>query len=53
MDKYAVGDIVKLKKPTSVRQQRVGNHACRRRLPPEMHGLRTPGYGAEKAGREK
>ena len=24
-----------------------------RKIPPEMHGLRTPGYGAEKAGREK
>ena len=52
MDKYAVG-YCKTEKAASVRQQRVGNRACRRRLPPEMHGLRTPGYGAKEAGREK
>ena len=37
---YEVGDIVKLKKPHTVRQQRVGNPACRRRFPSQMHRLR-------------
>ena len=65
---YEVGDIVKLKKPhpcrnrrgyckpkkpSSVRQQRVGNPACRRRFPSQMHRLRPPDHGSTQAGREK
>ena len=51
MDKYAVGDIVKLKKAHPCGSS--GNHACRRRLPPEMHGLRAPDYGSRKLVEKK
>ena len=43
----------KTEKAASVRQQRVGNPACRRRFPSQMHRLRPPDHGSTQAGREK
>ena len=43
----------KTEKAASVRQQRVGNSACRRRFPSQMHRLRPPDHGSTQAGREK
>ena len=50
---YEVGDIVTLKKTTSLWKQRVGDITCRCGFPIEMHGMRTSDYDSTETGRKK
>lgn len=48
-----VGNIVRLKKKTSLREQRVGGIARRRRFQTEVYGMRTSDHDRAQAGRKK
>ena len=52
-DKFAVGDVIRLKKKTSLRRQPMGNLTGGGGLSSEMHRLPTPGYDTPQAGGEK
>ena len=50
---YDVGDIVTLKKGTSMWKQGMGNPACGSRFSSEMYGMRTYDHGATQDGRKE
>ena len=50
---YQVGDIVKLKKASSLRQQRMGDPAGGGGFPLKMHWLRPSDHGGQEDGGEE
>lgn len=50
---YEVGDIVKMKKKSTMRELRVGDSPGRSGFPTEMHRLWTPDHDCKEAGRKK
>ena len=50
---YEIGDIVTLRKRTSLRQQGLGNSSCRGGFSPEMSWLRQTDHGSQDHGGEK
>lgn len=43
---YEVGDVVTLKKGSSLRKQKLGDPACRRGFQTEVYRLRTSDHGS-------